>query len=168
MVSGACRDAGSAVGDAPSGHVGAGIYLALLQDRLPVYVHSLSAATGQAGYGSVEGNLSQAARATIDFHRTILPVKVSVLAVPAELVELRHAMKARGLGPGRAEDAVSWYLREEQQLGRIAADADPRASACLLLGACLSYSFTAMLLGHESVPPLDEYVPDVVQGLRLA
>ncbi|HLJ54948.1 MAG TPA: TetR/AcrR family transcriptional regulator C-terminal domain-containing protein, partial [Chthonomonadaceae bacterium] len=175
LVSGAGHDNGGGsrsgaarMGGAPPGHAGADVYLAMLQDRLPVYVHSLSAATAQAGNGSVDENLSLAAHATICFYASILPVKVSVLAIPAELIELRHAMKARRLGPGRAEETVAWYLREEQQLGRVAADADPRASARLLLGACLSYSFTAMLLGDEGVPPPDEYVPDLVRGLRLA
>ena len=91
-----------------------------------------------------------------------------MLAAPAQLIALRHAMKAPGLGPGRAEDAVAGYLRDEQQLGRIAADADPLASARLLLGACLSYSFSATLLGEDSVPPPGEYVLGVVRGLRLA
>jgi hypothetical protein len=153
---------------APAGHVVADVYLAMLQDRLPVYVHSLSAATTQAGHGSVEENLCLAARATIDFYAGILPVKVSVLAVPAQLIGLRHAMKARGLGPDRAEDAVAGYLQDEQRLGRVAADADPRASARLLLGACLSYSFNAMLLGDDSVQSPGEYVPGVVRALRLA
>jgi hypothetical protein len=155
-------------GIASAGHATADIYLAMLQDRLPVYVHSLSAATARAGYGTVDENLSLMARATIDFYAAILPVKVSVLAVPAQLIGLRHAMKARGLGPDRAEDAVAGYLRDEQQLGQVAADADPRASARLLLGACLSYSFSAMLLGNDGIPPPAEYVPGVVRGLRLA
>ena len=152
---------------APTGHAAVDVYLAMLQDRLPVYVHALSAAT-QAGYGNVDENLCLTARATIDFYAGILPVKVSVLAVPAQLVGLRHAMKARGLGPDRAEDGVAGYLLDEQQLARVAADADPRASARLLLGACLSYSFNAMLLGDDGVPPAGEYVPGVVRALRLA
>lgn len=125
MMSGAGHDggswaeaAGSTWAHVPPGHIGADTYLAMLQDRLPVYVHSLSAATARAGCGSVGENLSSAAAATVDFYAAILPVKVSVLAVPAELIELRHAMKTRGLGPGRAEDAVAWYLHEEQRLGR--------------------------------------------------
>jgi hypothetical protein len=154
-------------GTAPAGHATADMYLAMLQDRLPVYVHSLSAATAQTGHGSVDENLSLIACATIDFYAAILPVKVSVLAVPAQLINLRHAMKARGLGPHRAEDAVAGYLLDEQQLGRVAADADARASARLLLGACLSYSFTAMLLGDDSAPPRGDYVQGVVRGLRL-
>lgn len=153
---------------APVGHATADMYLAMLQDRLPVYVHSLSAATARVGHGSVDENLSLIACATIDFYAAILPVKVSVLAVPAQLISLRHAMKARGLGPDRAEDGVAGYLLDEQQLGQVAADVDPRASARLLLGACLSYSFSAMLLGNDNAPPRDEYVRCVVRGLRLA
>lgn len=153
---------------APDGHVTADVYLAMLQDRLPVYVHSLSAATATPGYSSVDENLSLAARATIDFYGGILPVKVSVLAVPAQLIGLRHAMRARGLGPDRAEHAVAGYLRDEQELGRIAADADPSASTRLLLGACLSYSFNALLMGDDCVPPPGEYVPGIVRALRLA
>ncbi len=176
MVSGADHDGGgkslaSAVNDTrfggPPGHAAADFYLAMLQDRLPVYVHSLSTATARTGEGRVEENLSLIARATIDFYAAILPVKVSVLAVPAELIELRHAMKARGLGPDRAEDGVTGYLQEEQRLGQVPADADPRACARLLLGACVSYSFSAILLGDDRVMPAGEYVPSIVRGLRL-
>lgn len=153
---------------APAGHGAADMYLAMLQDRLPVYVHSLSAATARVGYGTVEENLSLIARATIDFYAAILPVKVSVLAVPAQLIGLRHSMKAHGLGPDRAEHVVAGYLRDEQQLGRVAEDVDPHASARLLLGACLSYSFSVMLMGDDGVSPPGEYVPGLVRGLRLA
>jgi hypothetical protein len=153
---------------APADHMVVDIYLAMLQDRLPVYVHSLSDAKARTGQGSVEENLFSIARATIDFYAGILPVKVTVLAVPAQLIGLRNAMKACGLGPDRAEDGIAGYVRAEQELGRVAADADPRASARLLLGACLSYSFSAMLLGDEGVPAPDEYATSIVRGLRLA
>lgn len=156
------------LGGAPVRHAAADMYLAMLQDRLPVYVHSLSAATARTGYGTVDENLSLIARATIDFYAAILPVKVSVLAAPAQLIGLRHAMKAHGLGPDRAEHAVAGYLRDEQRLGKVAEDVDPQASARLLLGACLSYSFSAMLMGDDCVMPPDEYVPGLVRGLRLA
>jgi hypothetical protein len=156
------------LGSVPVRHAAADMYLAMLQDRLPVYVHSLSAATARPGYGTVDENLSLIARATIDFYAAILPVKVSVLAEPAQLIGLRHAMKAHGLGPDRAEHAVAGYLRDEQRLGKVAEDVDPHASARLLLGACLSYSFSAMLMGDDCVSPPGEYVPGLVRGLRLA
>ncbi len=178
MISGTDHDCGgmspasaaasdARLGGAPTGHAAVDFYLAMLQDRLPVYVHSLSAAIARAGHGSVEENLSLIARATIDFYAAILPVKVSVMAVPAQLVGLRHAMKTRGLGPGRAEDAVTGYLQDEQHHGLVPADADPRASARLLLGGCIGYSFSVMLLGDDCVAPPDEYVSSLVRGLRL-
>jgi hypothetical protein len=151
----------------PSDHAAMDLYLALLQDRLPVYVHTLADLVACCGHGSVEDNLLPAATATIDFYREILGAKVSVFTRPTQLVRLREVMRSRRLGPSAAEDRVARYLEEEQGLGRIAPDVAALAAARLLLGACVSYAFTAMLMGEENMPPRDEYVADAIRALRL-
>jgi hypothetical protein len=144
------------------------LYLALLQDCLPVYVSVMADLVTRAGHGSIRGNLLPVARATIDFYCEILSAKVSAFTRPAQVVRLRELMRARGLGPDIAHDMVAAYLRTEQEQGRAAADVDPLAAAHLLLGACVSYAFTAMLMGEVDLPPRDEYAAGVVGGLRLS
>jgi AefR-like transcriptional repressor, C-terminal domain len=151
----------------PADHAAMDLYLALLQDRLPVYVHTLADLVTCCGQGSVEDNLLPAATATIDFYREILGAKVSVFTRPTQLVRLREVMRARQLGPSAAEDRVARYLEEEQELGRVAPDVAALAAARLLLGACVSYAFTTMLMGEDHMPPRDAYIADAIRALRL-
>ena len=141
------------------------VYLALLQDRLPVYARTMKGLAGRAGQGEVRDTLAAAARATIDFYGNVLASKVSVLGDPDQLMRLRRVLRARDLGPQAAHGAVAEYLEKERRLGRVPADADCDAAARLLVGACLHYAFTNMLLGE--VPERERYIAGMVGGLRL-
>jgi hypothetical protein len=143
------------------------LYLALLQDRLPIYVRTIVDLGPRAGLGSIQDNLFAVTRATIDFYCEILSAKAAVCARPAQLVRLRQQLRARDLGPAIAYQKVAAYLRKEQELGRLPADVTPVACAHLLLGACVSYAFTDLLMGGDDQPPRDEYARDIVRGLRL-
>ncbi|MFC4048479.1 TetR/AcrR family transcriptional regulator C-terminal domain-containing protein [Actinomadura syzygii] len=143
------------------------LYLSLLQDRLPVYVGTVADLLAHAGGAGVRKNLVMVAEATINFYSEVLAAKVAVLANPAQLVRLRQVMRPRRLGPHQAEHAVAVYLRQEQEIGRVAADADPVGAARLLIGACLNYAFTLLLLGDDALPPRHEYAAVLVQGMRV-
>jgi hypothetical protein len=143
-------------------------YLALLQDRLPVYVHALADLSNSVGQGSVEHQLRRAARADIDFHYVVLAAKMAIVSRPDQLVRLREAMRRQRMGPRAAEDRLTRYLEEEQLIGRVAADISARSVARLLLGASMNYAFTAILMGDDYLPPRDEFVADIVRGLRLS
>jgi AefR-like transcriptional repressor, C-terminal domain len=149
-------------------HAAMDLYLALLQDRLPVYVRTMADLVTCTGYGSVEANLLPVGRAAVDFYCEILSAKVAVFTRPAQLVRLREVMRARHLGPATAEDKVADYLRDEQERGRVAADVDALACARLLLGACVSYAFTMMLMGQDDMPARDEFIAGITRGLRLS
>ncbi|MCO6008622.1 TetR/AcrR family transcriptional regulator C-terminal domain-containing protein [Actinoallomurus purpureus] len=155
---------GRAVGDA-SDQSTVTLYLALLQDRLPVFARVMKDLNRRVGQGEVAGNLAPAARATIGFYTEILAAKVSVFANPDQLMRLRQALQTHDLGPQAAYDAVAGYLAGERALGRIAADVDCVAAARLLLGACVNQAFTRLLLGEA--PPDDAYVAQMIAGLRL-
>lgn len=144
------------------------LYLALLQDRLPVYVGTIAEIFSQAGEAGVHKNLVMVAEATIGFYSEVLAAKVAVLASPTQLVRLRQVMKPRQIGPHQAERSVAAYLRREQELGRVAAQVEPLGAARLLIGACLNYVFTVMLLGDDVLPPCREYATVLVQGLRIS
>jgi AefR-like transcriptional repressor, C-terminal domain len=141
------------------------LYLALLMDRLPVYARTIINLESQVGEGSVEQNLLPIGLATIQFYCEILAAKVSVFTKPDQLVQLRHALRSRDLGPQSGHTRVAAYLDGERRLGRVAADVDCEAAAQLLVGACLNYAFTKLLL--DDVPPRESFVEQAVRGLRL-
>ena len=148
-----------------SGQSAMQLYLALLTDRLPVFASALMTLGSRVGEGRVEDNLVPVAQATIRFYSEILAAKVSVFTQPDQLVQLREKLSSHGMGPQAAPERVAAYLAEELRLGRIAADVDCRASAQLLIGACVYHAFTAMLL--DEVVPGDVFAERVVRGLRL-
>ena len=142
------------------------LYLSLLQDRLPIYVGTVADLVSHAGEASVRKNLEMVAEATISFYSEVLAAKVAVLASPAQLVRLRQVMRPRQLGPDQAEHAVAAYLRQERELGRLSAEVDPVGAARLLIGACLNYAFSRLLLGDDALPPRHEYATVLVRGLH--
>ncbi|WUI02721.1 TetR/AcrR family transcriptional regulator C-terminal domain-containing protein [Spirillospora sp. NBC_00431] len=152
-------------------HMGHGelhLYLALLQDRLPVYVGTTTELLTQAGQADVHKNLMMFAEATIGFYNEVLAAKMAVVVSPSQVIRLRQVMEPRRLGPQQAEEVVAAYLRRERELGRVPADVEPLGAARLLLGGCLNYVFSVMLLGDDALPPRQEYAAQLVQGLRLA
>jgi hypothetical protein len=142
------------------------LYLALLMDRLPVLARVLVDLTAVVGKASVEENLIPVADATLEFYSEILVAKLSVINNPDQLILLRRALKARNFGPQRVLGRIAAYLEEERKLGRTPPDLDSEASAQLLLGACVNYGFTKLLMGE--VPPRDKFVEQAVRGLRLS
>jgi hypothetical protein len=150
------------------GHAATDLYLALLQDRLPVYAQTMPDLRGRAGQADVPGNLVPVAAATLDFYCGMLGAKVSVIADPEQLMRLRDLMKARGLGPAVAHRVLADYLRDEQRGGRMTADVAADSAASLLIGGCLSYAFNRLLMGEDDLPPRDAYVTGLIRGLRLA
>ena len=156
---------GAAQGSDASGQSAMTLYLALLTDRLPVYARTVINLQSQVGEGTVEQNLMPVAQATIRFYCEILAAKVSIFTKPEQLLQLRRVLKSHHLGPHAAHDRIAAYLDRERGLGRIAADVDCATSARLLIGACVNYAFTKMLL--DDVEPSEVFVRQTVSGLRI-
>ncbi|WP_040790158.1 TetR/AcrR family transcriptional regulator [Nocardia paucivorans] len=113
------------------------LLLAVLQERLP----NLSRAGVDPGTGDVEENLIELAYAALGFYRQSIPMLGALLADPQRMAAHRTAMAGHGAGPDKAVTAFAAYLRAEQTLDRIAAEADPDAVAALLVGACFHEAF---------------------------
>jgi hypothetical protein len=165
LMRGTPAAAGSRYGTDSADHSAMNLYLALLMDRLPVYARTMIDLEARVGEGSVEQNLLPIGLATIQFYCEILAAKVSVFTRPDQLVQLRHGLRSRDLGPQSGHTRVTAYLDGERRLGRIAAQVDCEAAAQLLVGACLNYAFTKLLL--DDVPPREAFVEQAVRGLRL-
>ncbi|NYI05738.1 TetR/AcrR family transcriptional regulator [Allostreptomyces psammosilenae] len=113
------------------------LLLAVLEERLP----GLSRVPLRPGEGDVEQNLAQLAHAVLDFYQRSIPMLGALLADPQRMAAHRVAMGRHGAGPDRPVTALAGYLRAEQAIGRLGADADPDAAASLLIGACFHEAF---------------------------
>jgi hypothetical protein len=106
----------------------------------------------RAGEGSVQDTLQEVARAALSFYHETFVMAASVFSEPQLLAAHRAAVHERDRGPRHVNDVVANYLAAEQDLGRLRADADPRAGAALLLGACFQHAF----LSRFDDTPLDD------------
>ena len=135
------------------------LFLAVLTERMPSTLGTVLADLNQrVGQGSVRETLEELARAALAFYQQGFPMAASLFAEPDLLAAHRAALRERGAGPHHVGNAVAHYLAAEQDLGRIHPDADPRAAAALLLGACLQHAF----LGSFTDTSVDDVSADRV------
>ncbi|MYS23056.1 transcriptional regulator, TetR family [Streptomyces sp. DvalAA-14] len=113
------------------------LLLHVLRERVP----GASQPHVAPGEGEIEANLAEMARAALDFYQRSFPMLASLLADPQRMAAHRESMSRHGGGPDKAVSRFAAYLRAEQDLGRVAAAADPDAAASLLIGACFQQAF---------------------------
>lgn len=124
----------------------------VVRDRLGGFVPALKELHERVGTGTVRGNLVRLGVLACDFYRAAMPISAALFAEPGLLAAQRAGNRARDAGPHRAPEAVADYLAAEAHAGRLAADADPRALADLLLGACFQHSYLHGYAGTEPSP----------------
>jgi AcrR family transcriptional regulator len=105
------------------------------------------------GEEPVGRNLFRVARGALDFYREAFPMLGSLLSEPSLMAAHRASLSKYGAGPHHAVERVAAYLRAEQELGRIPADADPDAAASLLIGACFQQAFFLYYAGGPAAAP---------------
>jgi AcrR family transcriptional regulator len=141
------------------------LLLRVLRERMPGFARVRMT----PGEGSVEDNLFQLIRGSLDFYREAFPMLGSLLSEP-QLMAAHHASISRyGAGPHHAVDRIAGYFRAEQKLGRVAADADPEAAAALLAGGCFQQAFFRYFAeGAAAAPAPDELVAALTRTLMRA
>lgn len=118
------------------------LFIAVLTERAPdPLVALLGELRQRVGQAELRETLTELALAAIGFYRKNFPMAASVFAEPRLLAEHARALRELGRGPAHVNEALADYLAAEQQLGRVASGADPRASAALLMGACFQHAF---------------------------
>ncbi len=140
------------------------LFVTVLAERLPRLGNLLGDL--RAGEGSVEGHLTELARAAALFYEQTFPMAASLSAEPP--LKRRHAERVGGLeaGPHLPIRRLDAYLRAEQGAGRLRADADTYAAASLLLGACAQRAFAyAALPGGTPPQPLDDFAASLARTL---
>lgn len=128
------------------------IFVEVLRAQVPSFAPLIRDLIDHAGQGTVRDGLLTAARAALAFYRESVLMLASTFSEPRLLARHRAALTRKNLGPHRAIDGLAEYLAAEQRLGRIDRDADPRAAAALLLGACFHEAFLNHFAGHPRDP----------------
>ncbi|MGW2614038.1 helix-turn-helix domain-containing protein [Streptomyces sp. NPDC001500] len=117
------------------------LFIRVLAERLPRLTPLLSSLVDEPGRGTLEGNLTEIARQAALFYEESFPIAASLYAETQ--LKRRHdeALRKLGAGPHVPIEQLAAYLRAEQTVGRVRADADAFAAASLLLGACAQRAF---------------------------
>ncbi|MFI9509150.1 TetR/AcrR family transcriptional regulator [Nocardia sp. NPDC052566] len=136
------------------------LILNVLRHRMP----GPAGAWPEPGAATVPANLTAIARSALEFYRQSLPLLGGLLAQPQRLAAHRDSMSKHGAGPGRAIAGIAGYLRAEQELGRVAADADVDAVAALLDGACFHQAFLRFYEAGPDAEPAPEELAGALAG----
>ncbi|MFJ9370780.1 TetR/AcrR family transcriptional regulator [Nocardia sp. NPDC101769] len=138
------------------------LILNVLQHRMP----GPAAARPEPGSATVEANLTAFARAALTFYQQSLPLLGGLLAQPKRMAAHRDSMRRHGAGPGHAITGIAAYLRAEQQLGRIDAEAEVDAAAALLDGTCFHQAFLRFYeAGPDAMAAPDELARSLARTL---
>jgi AcrR family transcriptional regulator len=140
---------------------------AVMAERLPPFIPLLQGLLERAGEATLAEHLEEVARLAVPYYAEMLPLAGAALATP----DLREGLRRQNLGPHRANAAVVRYLRLEQRLGRVRAQANLEAGAALLLGACLQRALNQPFTPSALDGTVDDrFVADLVvtllQGLQ--
>jgi hypothetical protein len=143
------------------------LFLALLQDRLPVWLKILDDLMHLVGKGSVGDNLLPIARAGIDYYAEVQSAALPAFTSPSVTVRYREAMKDTRLSPMSEVVPLTEYLAAEQRAGRVSPQVDPVATARLLLAGCFRHAYYELFVGTDFVPSRDESAEEIIRELRL-
>lgn len=135
---------------------------AVMAERLPPFIPLLHTLLERAGEDTLNEHLEELARLAVRYYVEMLPLAATLLAAP----ELAEGLRRQNLGPHRANEGLVSYLRLEQRLGRIRAEAILEATAALLLGACLQRAMNRQFSGETPDSTAEEhFVTDLVATL---
>jgi len=142
----------------------------LLKALIPVslvdYKGSAEAFLKRVGQGTVKGNLKFLMNLARDYFRDASPKIALILAEP----ELFNDACGRPISPGtsaKAQTFMADYLRAEQRMGRINADADAGAIGTILLATAFYEGFTAGLLGTAFTAARPSSADEIIDALMV-
>ncbi|WP_314249024.1 TetR/AcrR family transcriptional regulator [Streptomyces kutzneri] len=144
------------------------LFVRVLLERTPNAGPLMAALRADPGERGVEEVLAGIARHASLFYADAMPMAASLFADPALLTRHREGVQEIGAGPHLVLDALAGRLRRELDAGRLRPDADPRAAAALLLGACFQRAFFLHFSGAHVVRPVEEFAPAVARTVWAA
>jgi AcrR family transcriptional regulator len=107
----------------------------------------------RAGSSTVAGNLRAFARQVASILDQLVPLFAAAFSDADLLDALRHELSTGAHGAGTlAAHPIERYLLAEQELGRIAPDADCHAAAALVMSVCHDRAFHRYFRGETGNP----------------
>ncbi|MGW7436803.1 TetR/AcrR family transcriptional regulator [Streptomyces sp. NPDC054849] len=144
------------------------LFVRVLMERTPNAGPLMAALRADLGELGGEEGLADVARHASLFYADAMPMAASLFAEPALLTRHREGVREIGAGPHLVLDALAGLLLRERDAGRLRPDADPRAAAALLLGACFQRAFFLHFSGAEVVQPVEKFAPAVARTVWAA
>ncbi|WP_414587786.1 TetR/AcrR family transcriptional regulator [Scytonema sp. PCC 10023] len=139
-----------------------------LEKLLPDYWDALSKLPYRIGEGTVQAHLEELAQIALAFYYKAAPMRAALFAEPELLERYREALKsqAQNRKQERPAPVLAAYLRAEQRLGRVAAQANPAIAAEAFFGTCASYALRQCFFGEPPNPEADrQFVQELVRSL---
>jgi len=119
----------------------------------------------QVGQNTVQKNLERVVESAFHFHHRIASLVCSLFADRDLLVRVRGTMNERCIGPGRTASILAAYLRAEQRLGRVSANAVTESAAELLLAASFNKALHDHFYGVAGDAQVRRHLRDAVRAL---
>ncbi|MFC9928370.1 TetR/AcrR family transcriptional regulator [Streptomyces sp. NPDC127190] len=141
------------------------LFVRVLAERLPRLTPLLGSLAAEPGQGTLEENLTHIARQAALFYEQSFPIAASLYAEPQLKRRNDDVLRGLGSGPHRPIEDLDAYLRAEQAVGRVRADADTFAAASLLLGACAQRAFAYDATDSGERPPVDTFAARLARTL---
>jgi AcrR family transcriptional regulator len=142
------------------------LFLCVIGERVPQLVAAFGELGSRAGHRTVRSNLEDVARVALSFYDQALPIATSLFAEPDLLARHQAHMREKQIGPQRAFQLLSDYIRAEQRLGRINSRVDADAVSSLLIGSCVGRALMQRFLGEHATQGADErFIRGVVRTL---
>jgi AcrR family transcriptional regulator len=143
------------------------LFLSTLRQLPSGFIRLVIDLPARAGSGSVRSILTEVAQAALEFYDESVPMGGSIFADPELLQRHRELLQELGAGPQRANELLAAYLRAEQGLGRVRADADFDTAAYFLLGAIFQRAYWRQFLGEPRDAAADQrFLAGVIDGLE--
>jgi AcrR family transcriptional regulator len=139
-----------------------------LEELLPDYWDALSKLPYRIGEGTVQSHLEELAQIALAFYYRAAPLRAALFAEPELLQRYREALitQAQHRHQSRPAPLLAAYLRAEQRLGRVSAQANPEIAAEALFGTCASYALRQCFFGESPNVETDRHlVQELVRSL---
>lgn len=139
-----------------------------LEKLLPDYWDALSKLPYRIGEGTVQAHLEELAHIALAFYYKAAPMRAALFAEPELLKQYREALKSQAQARKQEHPAnlLTAYLRAEQRLGRVAAQANPAIAAEALFGTCANYALRKCFFDETPTPEENHhFVMELVRSL---
>jgi AcrR family transcriptional regulator len=122
-------------------HDRSALLLSVFREALPRFSEALSGLAFRVGEGTVEENLKTVFLEFLPFYRQVAPLMGSLFSDLELLRDYQQSLSRSGKGPRTSQDHLAAYLKAEQRLGRVRANASVEFCSEIILGSCFQRAF---------------------------